>query len=472
MDNKEQYQKEQDQLLQTILDYRFFNPWKNITAYANSNRSLRLDTKLELYITSSCNQKCEYCYLQKYPQLYPKDANKPEIILHNLEIFLKYLKINNYQIPEVSLFSGDIWTSEFGWQVLEIIYQYVKDGLHLGCITLPSNCSFVSDPKAVQKMQQYIGKFNSLNCPLIISISVDGKIIDNAGRPRNDPNNTYTDEFYERIGAFANLNGFLFHPMVSAQNVKYWIENYEWWEQYLKYYDYDSSAIMMLEVRDGNWTDENIKDYCKFLTYLLDKWMQERCNNNPQIFANQIAHTGQAIESLNLSSGGGYLPWLVGQADTFVGCTVANHLTVRIGDLAICPCHRTAYNEYLYGYFTVKNDRIVGIHAVNPLIAIKIFMGNVLTSAPLCDQCIICDCCLKGCLGSQFEYGRDIFMPLTNICKFFHKKTATIFKYYREHGIIRCLEAFDPNEHFSDTVASVLRVNDMIGGDINELGKI
>ena len=321
-------------------------------------------------------------------------------------------------------------------------------------------------------MQQYVDKFRSINCPLLISISIDGKIIDISGRPRNDQNDQYTDEFYERIGSFARINGFLFHPMVSAQNVKYWIENHKWWEQYLKYYDFDISAIMMLEVRDGNWTDENIKDYCKFLEYLLDKWMKEKCDNNPQIFANQLVHTGQAMEKLNLNSGGGYFPWLIGEPDNFIGCTIPNHLTVRIGDLAICPCHRTSYNEYLYGYFVVKDDIITGIHAVNPTIAIKIFMGNTLTSNPLCDQCIIKGCCLKGCLGSQFEYGKDIFMPLTNICKFFKNKTATIFKYYREHGIIQCLKDFGPEEYFSDTAAFILKINDTIGEKIDELGKI
>jgi len=39
---------------------------------------------------------------------------------------------------------------------------------------------------------------------------------------------------------------------------------------------------------------------------------------------------------------------------------------VRLGDLAICPCHRQAYDEYLYGHFVVENNRITGIKANNP----------------------------------------------------------------------------------------------------------
>lgn len=243
-----------------------------------------------------------------------------------------------------------------------------------------------------------------------------------------------------------------------------------WWEEYLKYYEYDLDAIMTLEVRDGNWTDENIADYCKFLNVLLDRWMREKCYNKPEIFAKYLA-CAYLLSSENPAVGG-YMPWLISQTDTFTGCTVANHLTVRLGDLAICPCHRTAYNEYLYGYFNVKNDRIIGIRAVNPVMAVKVFMNNILTSSPLCDQCPINDCCLKGCLGSQFEYGRDPFMPLENICKFFKNKAKTIFKYYRDNKIIDCLQQYGADEYFSEDVAKILRINDKLGEDFNGLGKI
>ena len=383
---------------------------------------------------------------------------------------MQYLRANNFHIPELSIFSGDIWTSEFGWKALEIIYNAIKSGLDIEFITMASNCSFVGDPIAVQKMQQFIDKFNAIGCPFQISISVDGKCVDEAGRPRNDKNNKYTDEFYERIGSFARHNNFLFHPMVSAENVKYWIENYEWWRKFLQYYEFDLDDIMTLEVRNGNWTEENIEDYCKFLTLLLDRWMKDKCHNNPQVFAKYLA-SSYLLNSENPSVGG-YMPWLIGRVDTFIGCTVANHLTVRLGDLAICPCHRTAYNEYLYGYFDVKNDKIVGVRAVNPVMAIKVYMNNVLTSSPLCDQCPINNCCLKGCLGSQFEYGRDPFMPLENICKFFKNKAKTIFKYYRDHKIIDYLKQYGQNEYFSEDIATILRINDELGENFDGLGKI
>jgi len=467
--NKDQYQLEQDKLLQTMLDYRFFNPWKYITTHFLDDRSLRLDSNLELYITSTCNQKCEYCYLQKHPELYPKEVNKPELILHNLELLLKYLMINNYHIPEVSIFSGDIWQSQFGWDILDMILKYLEKGVLIDCITLPSNCSFVNSEIALQKMQQYIDKYKLFDCYLGISVSVDGKIVDEAGRPRNDKENKYTDEFYDRVGAFARVNDFLFHPMVSSQNVKYWKENYQWWMEFLKKYNYSSDSIMMLEVRDGNWTDESIKDYCEFLKMLMNNWMVEKCNNDPQEFADYIsnAHLKREFNESN-----GYFPWFIGTGKSFLGCTITDHLTVRLGDLAICPCHRTAYNQYLYGYFTVEDDEISGVKAVNPILATKIWMGNNLTTTPICDACPINECCLHGCLGAQTEYGKDPFMPLENVCKFFKAKYSTIFKYYREHGIIDCLKAYGPNKIFSDLVGTILLINDRLGDNLDELGAV
>lgn len=466
-EDKVQFQKEQDQLLKTILNYRFFNPWKNLTKYADTNKSLRQDSILELYVTSTCNQTCEYCYLQKHPELYPKECNNPDTILHNLNIFLKYCLAENYCFPELSIFSGDIWTSEFGWSVLETIYQYVEKGLQIGRIMMPSNCSFVNNDLSLQKMQKIINKFNNIGCRFIISVSVDGKIIDESGRPRNDPANQYTDEFYAKLGAFAANNHFLFHPMISAQNVKYWKENYRWWEQYLNEYGFTNDDIMTLEVRDGNWTNENIKDYCDFLVFSLDRELNIKCNGDPKEFCKFL--TGQPTYELTLP---GYAPWLLHQPISYPGCSIADHLTVRLGDLAICPCHRTAYKQYLYGYFVVENDLIVDIKAVNPVIATHILMSNILYSTPLCDVCPIKSSCLKGCYGAQLEYGKDLLIPLSNVCKFFKNKEFTILKYYREHGIIDALKNIGPYEYYSDNVAELLLLNDNVGETLDELGTL
>jgi len=52
-EEKEQFQKEQDKLLKTILDLRYFNPWRGHTS--PDNYFLMNNSGLELYITNECN---------------------------------------------------------------------------------------------------------------------------------------------------------------------------------------------------------------------------------------------------------------------------------------------------------------------------------------------------------------------------------------------------------------------------------
>ena len=123
-EDKIQFQKEQDELLKTLLEYRFFKPWRNECTLGCNGTSMQADSHLELYLTSTCNQHCEYCYLVKYPDLYPKEANDPELIKKNLRIFLDYVLENKFYIPEVEVFSGEIWHSQLGFDVLEILLEY------------------------------------------------------------------------------------------------------------------------------------------------------------------------------------------------------------------------------------------------------------------------------------------------------------------------------------------------------------
>ena len=107
------FEKEQDELLKFVLDERFFKVWTTPEDKTAEELSLWGDTSLELYLTSTCNQKCEYCYLVKY-DLYPQEYNKPEIIMKNLEIIYNWILDNNYYIRETEFFSGEIWHTKFG----------------------------------------------------------------------------------------------------------------------------------------------------------------------------------------------------------------------------------------------------------------------------------------------------------------------------------------------------------------------
>ena len=146
--NKIDFQQEQNQLLKTVLDLRYFQPWKE----EDNQYSLRNDANLEIFITPSCNQHCEYCYLVKYDGLYPKEINNKDTILNNLKILYDYIIEQKYHIPKIEFFTGEIWHTNFGLEILEITYQYLQNGLNVDWFMIASNCSFVTSPFVTSKV--------------------------------------------------------------------------------------------------------------------------------------------------------------------------------------------------------------------------------------------------------------------------------------------------------------------------------
>lgn len=462
--NKDQFQKEQNELLKAVLDARFFSPWAEDN-YEDPT-SLIHDTKLEIFITNTCNQSCEYCYLIKNKGLYPENARDPELILNNLKLLYDYILENNYHIPLADVFTGEIWHSQLGVDFLDITLQYLKKGMRIDQFLIASNCSFVYNSKTRNKIQYYINEFKLYGSYIIFSISIDGKIIEEQERPLNN-GMIKNDDYYDEIFLFAKYNGYNFHPMVAPNSVKYWIKNYEWWKEQYNKWDLDIDTIMMLEVRNASWTEENIQDYLMFLNYLIEDFLKRKCNNDSKLLGNVIVGVRNP-KNVQLT---GYVPWVLGEADDFLGCSVSENFTVRLGDLAICPCHRTAYNKYLYGKFIVKDNKIVDIEANNPQMAIKILFGNSKSILNRCDTCILKDYCLKFCLGSSLESLGDPFIPDNNICTLFNSKYNFLIKKYKELGIIDYYKTITPIELGYDKVEKLLNMIER-WDEQHELGKL
>lgn len=452
-EDRKQFEKEQSDFLKTILDLRFFQPWQD---WNRDEGSLNRDANLEIFLTAACNQKCDYCYLIKHEGLYPKECMDKELILKNLHILYDWIIENNYHIPKCEFFTGEIWQTQFGLDVLDITLNYLKKGLQVDWFMIASNCSFLFDEVQTCKIQHYIDEFQKNGSGLVYSISVDGKIIEDIRPLRNGQ--VRTDEYYERMFLFAKHNNYFFHPMVASTTVSRWIENHKWWEENLKYWDRSIANLMMLEVRNDDWTPESMKAYNEFNKYLIDKYLNEECGGSIEKFAHHLMNFRMTYD--DSSKIGGYISWCFPETDSFIGCTASTDLTVRMGDLAICPCHRTSYNKYLYGKFVVENDKIVDIVANNPQMACKILMSNFNLASFGCDTCTFNEFCLKGCYGAQYESQGDPFIPVPNVCEFFKSKYGFLLHYYEKLGVVDYLRSVSPLEKEYGRIAKWLQFFD------------
>lgn len=444
--NRKIFQAENDNVLKYVLGERFFNSWRErgTNPDLDLRYSLASEASIELYVTSTCNYQCEYCYLHGNSRIYPEEANNFDTILSNLEKVFDYLITNAFHPKSIEFFSGEIWHTAFGEQILEMTYQATLRGLKCDYFMIPSNCSFVNHGQSLHKIQGFIDKFAANGFRLQFSISMDGKVVDNINRPAADKESEHkNDLFYENIFLFARHNGFTFHPMVAACSIEYWIANFEWWKSMCaKYHMNAYRDLMLLEVRNNDWTEEKIQSYCKFLRYLLTDRL-DRMSGDAATFTDTLI--SRPVYDPDFC-GSGYLPYYLTPVKTFASCTIANYLTVRLGDLAICPCHRTAYDEHLYGKFIVEDGRITDIESNNIYNAVRILMANDNICHIKCDSCVYSEYCIRNCYGSQLEQNNDPFLPIEGVCALFKAKYRCLCELYKETGVSSALQEIRPTD--------------------------
>lgn len=421
------YQKEKDALLNFMLHERFFKYWEK---NGISNHHL---ADLEIFITPECNQKCEYCYLQKrHEELYPSELLDRNNLIKKLRILLDFFYKKNYHVTEVELFTGEIWHTDFGVEILKIVLEYLKKGLDFKSIIIPSNGYFVKENKTLDAIQNLIYEYAKIDRGLLFSLSVDGAVIEDESRPLNSGEKK-DEAFYERLFSFAVKNNFYFHPMISAQNVKYWIENHKWYyEKLTEYGSTENLDFMTLEVRNDDWTDEDIEKYAEYLRYDIEFVYKKGFNENLKLFS--LYACDEFVPNFSHNS---YMPFRIFENRLKAGnCSLPHTLTIRLGDLMITPCHRLSIPEYHYGQFIIENDEIIGIKANNTYMANRILFTNNDIASPKCDVCAVRDICIKGCFGSQYEHNGDPFLPIECNCKLQKTKIKTTFKCFEELGVI------------------------------------
>lgn len=456
-----EFNKEKDVFLEGILKTCFLDNWNQDNFIKNDPTEYKI-RELQLNITYLCPQNCEYCYLKKFgDELYPKDIQDHDLILKNLKIFLNWLLPKAPYLTKIELFSGEIWHTQFGLDFLENLLFLIKDS-KVDFIVVPSNMMFILSDMQTKKIQDMINKYEMNGIRLCFSASVDGFVIEDETRPIIKAKEGIRDEkFYDNLFTFCKKNNFGFHPMLASFKIEKWKENLTWWYNQCKKFNISFlSEIMLLEVRDNDWTKEKIESYKDFLKFNYNFVKNKIFNGDKHLMARYITGTFYEGEC-------GYNQLLTTYNDDEMGCSICYTMTIRLGDLAWVPCHRTSYSDFIYGYFKInEKEEITGLEAKNPELACHILCANKRVSCPRCDSCELNKICLRQCYGNNFENGNDILFPIESVCNFFFNKYLTIREFIIEDGLVEEIKKDPSLSYFEkEKILSIFKTIINLKGD-------
>jgi radical SAM protein with 4Fe4S-binding SPASM domain len=413
------YEQEQDELLRSFMNRTFFEAWahpekedRNPIFYGNYKQ-------LELNISPHCDLNCTYCYLNKHEEeFYPSDTLKTKTILKNTDILIEWLYENNYS-PTLEIFSGDPLVQNIGHEIIELLIDKAKKhGRPVSnFLSIPTNMGVLHFPDKLERLEKNIAEAEKVGFRIGLSASVDGPFMED-NRPSKGKTHR-NEKFYNDLFTFAKKYGIGFHPMIYANGIKRWKDNFLWFQDKFKEYDLPWYGIYLLEVRNWEWSQKQSQDFYEFL-YWLVHWTWDKCNHDINRFARGYFNI---MGSVLTTTGRG------------IGCSIQSSLQVRVGDLTWGPCHRLMYEKFEAGYFEVKDDKIVGIKAKNVETYIGINSANS-SEFPECEHCAIKHFCSAGCLGANYETTGDLFNTNPSVCRMEHYKVTAIFHAMQDIGIL------------------------------------
>lgn len=421
---------------------------------------------VELAIHADCNQKCEYCYLYQhgleiYPQEIRCDHNK---ILNNIKLLFDYFYEEEIFPISWSLFAGDLFYDDLYYKIIELFYDFYKkiknnypdyftmlsnieenfeDNRNYPIsIMTPCNFSLCKFPKKMELLDEWINKMSSeLNVELVFSYSTDGKYAIDSREKIN-----ITDEEFDNTFSFITKYLWGCHPMISAHNIKNWIQNYDWWLNiYSKYYsDTPDFQPAMLEVRNDEWDETSIQDYLNLLNHMIDKRLTLYNNDLLKFTLSIFFGDHDLFERYDMKK----FPTQIDPLhihiykqgeNNHMSCDIGFTYCINCYNLSIVPCHRLAHPHLAAGHFEIENNKIIGIKAEE---SINCYFNAILQNPQYrvgCNSCKYNLFCVKGCCGAQYEAFGDFNIPIPSVCKLFQAKFDFLFQKYHELGVFTIL---------------------------------
>ncbi|MCA1800389.1 MAG: radical SAM protein [Actinobacteria bacterium] len=430
------FAEENQALFEGFLQRYYFDYWEDPATHSVPHDPY--GRSLELYPTAVCNTNCTYCYLKNFSgeTFYDQESKRPKVILHNTKMILDYLLEKDLRPPTIEVFSGDIFAHTQLWEpYFELIYDFVSkvrdpEGIH---ISVPTNATWIMHDDKVQKIEDLIQRFADLGARISFSMSVDGLIVDNYSRPFKNPNIKYTEEFYDKLFMFAKKYNYSMHPMISAHNIKDWVENYQWFISQWKSVGVEAKEAVartyLLEVRNPDWTPENLLDLIKFLRKTVTYLYEEVYEKDLEMMYDNVIQRNHG----NLFGSG------FGSVGRGMLCNIEPSLAIR-ADLKLISCHRLGYAGYEGGELATDGEKITGITAKNPM-SFMASRFHDFRKGLMCESCPIKYACGGYCLGANYEMTGEQYLPVPTTCRLELVKLKALVDAYEDIGLLRALKA-------------------------------
>ena len=413
------FEDQNNQLGENFFQRTFGRGWKNKDnpAYLNWQGC-------EFILKADCNLDCKYCYLNKYGEkLYPSklSADRKNLI-NNSRMVLEWMVENEYD-PHMELFSGEPLIDDTSYTVLNDVLDILGPSKNKQSIVIPTNYTFLLERGRTEQLEALLEKSVRVGRPIRLSASFDGKYMEQNRPMKGDVPDLRDDAYYDSCFAFNKKWGFGYHPMVYSSDIEKWKENFLWFQKKLEQHKMPWVSIYLLEVRNKEWTNDDLYHYSEFIRFLyLYAW--EKCDQNYKTFS----------DFLFKDKGFNILSSMFTRIGRGIGCSIQGTMFIRLGDLAVVPCHRTMYPEFIYGKLKTDGKKITGLKIDKPELMSAIYSLNA-SRFPYCATCVIRPLCTQGCLGSQYEELGELFTPIPTVCRMYHVKVRTAIETLKYMGV-------------------------------------
>ena len=466
----DQYLKNEKDLLKNYIHDYYYPSDKDNPLWVRASPT-------ELVIRPECNQNCSYCYITQHgKELYPLEKRvDTETTLKHIDAFLKYIFDNKLFVRRWELFAGDLFYDHLIYKIFDLFYKYyapVADELFeqfhdIVEIVTPTNGFFFQYEEHQKKLEEYTDRFEKIHVILGFSLSTDGLYAVDSREKSKDADQAY----FDKIFTFTSKMMYGYHPMISPENVHNACKNIDWWVEMYEKHNLDKSPNhrhpypAMLEVRNDYWTDEQLKDYSTYLKHLWDICLKL----NKDSFKNMARYlfVGDGKDG-SLPSSGDYDPLKIMYMDEkdsrhLLGCTMQELIRINVADLSLCTCHRLTYPQFTGGkYILNENNEIVDLEPQAVTAWISLRAGSP-AYYPKCENCEYNPVCMKGCLGSQYEYSGEIYYPIPKVCELEKTKINTMLELYYNGGIIATAIRENMIQRDSEMANYLIKLSEMRG---------